>query len=100
MKLRPLHDRVLLKRQEAPETTAGGLFIPDKAKEKPTYAEVIAVGAGKLLENGSIRPLDVKVGDVVLISKYSGVEVKLDGEDYVLLREEELVGIFEKTAKK
>lgn len=96
MSLRPLHDRVLLKRAEASETTPGGLHIPDNAKEKPTYAEVIAVGAGKILTDGSVRALDVKKGDTVMIGKYAGNEVKIDGLEYVLAREEDLLGIVEK----
>ena len=80
MTIRPLHDRILAKRLEGQEKTAGGLFIPDTAKEKPLEAEIVAVGSGKLMDDGKLRPLEVKKGDKVLIGKYSGSEVKLDGE--------------------
>ena len=95
MKLRPLHDRVLAKRIDEKDKTAGGLFIPDTAKEKPMEALVIAVGNGKVLESGEIQPLSVKAGDKVLIGKYSGSEVKLDGKDHIILREDDILGILE-----
>jgi len=96
MNIRPLHDRVLVKRLQEPERTAGGLFIPDTAKEKPIEALVIAVGKGKILEDGSIRKLEVKAGDKVLFGKYSGSEVKLDGEDHLIMREDDILAIIEK----
>lgn len=96
MNIRPLHDRVLAKRIEEKDKTAGGLFIPDTAKEKPLEALVIAVGNGKVLESGAIQPLSVKAGDKVLIGKYAGSEVKLDGKDHIILREDDILGIIEK----
>ena len=96
MTIRPLHDRILAKRLQEQEKTAGGLFIPDTAKEKPLEAEVIAVGNGKVLENGSLRALEVKKGDKVLIGKYSGSEVKIDGEEHIILREEDILAVIEK----
>jgi chaperonin GroES len=95
MKLRPLHDRVAVRRVKEEEKTKGGLFIPDTAKEKPVEAVVLAVGNGKILEDGTVRKLDVKPGDRVLFGKYSGSEVKIDGEDTLILREEDLLGILE-----
>ena len=95
MTIRPLHDRILVKRVTEPDKTAGGLYIPDSAKEKPVEAEVIAVGNGKLLEDGTIRKLDVKAGDKVLFGKYSGSEVKLNGEDHLILREDDILAILE-----
>ncbi len=95
MKIRPLHDRVLLKRVEETEQVRGGIIIPDTAKEKPQEAEVIAVGPGKVLEDGSRSVMDVKVGQKVLIGKYSGSEIKLDGEDYTIVREDEILAAFE-----
>jgi chaperonin GroES len=95
MNIRPLQDRVVLKRWEAEKTTAGGIVIPDTAKEKPTQAEVVAVGPGKSLDNGEIRPMSVKPGDKVLVGKYAGTELKLDGVEYVVLREDEIFGIIE-----
>lgn len=95
MKLRPLYDRVIIKRLDSEEKTKGGIIIPDSAKEKPLEGEVIAVGNGKILENGEIRPLSVKKGDRVLFSKYSETEVKIEGEEYILLREEDLLGVIE-----
>ncbi|HEY4121044.1 MAG TPA: co-chaperone GroES [Byssovorax sp.] len=95
MKLRPLHDRVAVRRVKEEEKTKGGLFIPDTAKEKPVEAVVLAVGNGKILEDGTVRKLDVKPGDRVLFGKYSGTEVKIDGEDTLILREEDLLGILE-----
>ncbi len=93
MKIHPLHDRVLVKRLDEEDKTAGGLYIPDTAKEKPIQAQVVAVGHGKLLENGTVRPLDVKAGDRILFGKYSGTEVKIDGEDHVLLREDDVLAV-------
>lgn len=95
MNIRPLHDRVVLQRWEAEKTTAGGIVIPDTAKEKPVQAEVVAVGPGKSLDNGEIRPVTVKPGDKVLVGKYAGTELKLDGVEYVVLREDEIFGIIE-----
>jgi chaperonin GroES len=95
MKIRPLHDRVLIKRTEEERTSPGGIVIPDTAAEKPIKGEVKAVGKGKILENGDVRPLDVKVGDQVLFGKYSGTEVKLDGEDLLVMREEDVMAVLE-----
>lgn len=95
MDLRPLHDRVMVKRIEEEETAAGGIIIPDSAKEKPQQAQVIAAGNGKLLENGERAPLDVKPGDRILFGKYGGAEVRLDGEDYLILREDEILAVLE-----
>ncbi len=96
MKLKPLHDRVVLKRIEEEEVKKGGIIIPDTAKEKPQKAEVIAVGEGKILENGQKVPLTVKPGDIVLIGKYAGTEVKIDDEEFVIVREDEILAIIEK----
>jgi chaperonin GroES len=96
MDLRPLHDRVLVRRLEEQESKRGGLFIPDSAKEKPQQAEVIAAGNGKLLENGERAPLEVKAGDRILFGKYSGSEVRIDGEDYLIFREDEILGVLDK----
>jgi chaperonin GroES len=95
MTMRPLHDRVLVKRLEDEETSAGGIVIPDTAKEKPQKAEVMAVGSGKLLESGERVPLDVKQGDRILFGKYSGSEVKIDGQEYLILREDEILAVLE-----
>jgi chaperonin GroES len=95
MKIRPLQDRILVKRLEGEETTKGGIIIPDTAKEKPSEGSVVAVGKGKVLENGTTMPLDVKVGDKVLFSKYSGSDVKIEGEDYMIMREDDILGIIE-----
>lgn len=95
MTIRPLHDRILARRLASEEKTAGGLFIPDSAKEKPLQAEVIAVGNGKLLEDGKLRALDLKAGDRVLIGKYSGSEVKLNGEEHLILREDDVLAVVE-----
>jgi chaperonin GroES len=92
-KLTPLHDRILVRRVEEAETTRGGLIIPDSAKDKPQEGEVIAVGKGKVNEEGKVRPLDVKEGDRILFGKYSGTEIKLDGEELLIMREEEVLGI-------
>ena len=96
MNLRPLHDRVIIKRLEAETKSAGGIVIPDTAAEKPIRGEVVAVGKGKILENGEVRPLDVKVGDKVLFGKYSGTEVKVDGEELLVMREEDVMAVLEK----
>ena len=95
MMIRPLHDRILAKRLANKDKTAGGLFIPDSAKEKPLEALVVSVGSGKILENGKTLPLSVKAGDQVLIGKYSGSEVKLDGEEHIILREDDVLAILE-----
>lgn len=95
MNLRPLHDRVVVRRSEEERTSAGGILIPDSAAEKPIQGEVIAVGNGKLLDNGSLRPLDVKAGDRVLFGKYSGTEVKIDGEKLLVMREDDIMGVIE-----
>jgi chaperonin GroES len=95
MKIRPLHDRIVVKRLESEDRTKGGIIIPDSAKEKPIEGRVVAVGNGKLLRDGKLRPLDVAVGDVVLFGKYAGNEVKIDGEGFVLLREDDLLAITE-----
>ena len=95
MKIRPLHDRVIVRRLEEERKTAGGIVIPDTAAEKPVRGEVIAVGNGKILENGDVRPLDVKVGDKVLFGKYSGTEVKVDGEELVVMREDDIMAVLE-----
>jgi chaperonin GroES len=95
VKVRPLHDRVIVRRLEEERKTAGGIVIPDTAKEKPIQGEVLAVGKGKLLENGEIRPLDVKVGDKVLFGKYSGTEVKVGSEELLVMREEDIMGVIE-----
>ena len=93
MKIRPLHDRILVKRVAAEEKTASGIIIPDNAKEKPLEAEVIAVGNGRRLDNGELQKPDLKVGDRVLISKYSGAEVKVDGTEHLILREDDILGV-------
>jgi chaperonin GroES len=95
MKIRPLHDRLLVKRVEEERTSAGGIVIPDTAAEKPIRGKVLAIGKGKLLENGDVRALDVKVGDQVLFGKYSGTEVKVDGEKLLVLREDDVMGVLE-----
>jgi len=96
MNLRPLHDRVLVRRLEDKETMRGGIIIPDTAKEKPQQAEVAAVGPGKRLENGDLVAPDVKAGDHILFGKYSGSDIKIDGEEYLILREDEILGVLEK----
>ena len=96
MKIRPLQDRIIVKRVEEEEKTKGGIIIPDTAKEKPMEGKVIAVGKGKVLEDGKINPLDVKVGDRVLFGKYSGTEVKIDGEEHLIMREDDILGVIEK----
>jgi chaperonin GroES len=95
MNIRPLHDRVILKRMEEETTSAGGIVIPDSATEKPMRGKILATGNGKRMENGEIIPLDVKVGDQVLFGKYSGTEVKVNGEDLLVMREEDIVGVIE-----
>jgi chaperonin GroES len=95
MKIRPLHDRIVVKRLEGESQTKGGIIIPDSAKEKPIEGRVVAVGNGKLTKDGKLRPLDVAVGDVVLFGKYAGNEVKIDGEGFVLLREDDLLAVTE-----
>lgn len=95
MKIRPLHDRVIIKRVEEQRTSPGGIVIPDAATEKPIKGEVVAVGKGKILENGEIRALDVKPGDKVLFGKYSGTEIKIDGEELLVMKEEEIVAIID-----
>ena len=95
MNIRPLHDRIIVKRLQEIEKTAGGLYIPDTAKEKPVEGKVIAVGSGKLLEDGTVRKPEVKAGDKVLFAKYSGSEVKIDGEDHLILREDDLLAVVE-----
>jgi chaperonin GroES len=93
MKIRPLHDRVIVKRMEEERKSAGGIVIPDTAGEKPDTGEVVAVGTGKILEDGKIRPVDVKVGDKILFGKYSGQTVKLEGTEYLVMREEDIMGV-------
>ena len=95
MKIRPLHDRVVIKRTEEDSTSAGGIVIPDSATEKPSKGEVIAVGNGKILDNGDVRMLDLKVGDKVLFGKYSGTEVKVDEEDLLVMREDDIMAIID-----
>ena len=93
MKIRPLHDRVIVKRLEEERKSAGGILIPDAAAEKPDQGEVIAVGTGKVLDDGTVRPVDVKVGDRVLFGKYSGSTVKVDGDELLVMREEDIMGV-------
>ena len=95
MKIRPLHDRVIVKRLEEERTSPGGIVIPDTAAETPMQGKIVAVGKGKILEDGSVRALDVKVGDKILFGKYSGNEVKVDGEDLVVMREEDVMAVIE-----
>jgi chaperonin GroES len=95
MKFKPLHDRILVKRIEEKEAVKGGIIIPDSAKEKPQEGEVVAVGNGKRTEDGKIIPLDVKAGDRILLGKYSGTEIKIDDEEYLILKEEEVLGVVE-----
>jgi len=96
MKIRPLQDRIVVKRLEGESKTKGGIIIPDTAKEKPIEGEVVAVGNGKVQEDGTVRKLDVKVGDRVLFGKYSGTEVKIDGEERLIIREDDILGVLEK----
>ena len=95
MKIRPLHDRVIVKRLEEERVSAGGIVIPDSAAEKPVQGKVVAVGKGKILEDGTVRPLDVKIGDKILFGKYSGTEVKVDGDELVVMREEDVMAVIE-----
>jgi chaperonin GroES len=95
MNLRPLQDRIIVKRVEEETKTAGGLFIPETAKEKPQRGEIVAVGNGKKTEEGKVLPLDVKVGDIVLFGKYAGTEVKVDGNDYLMMREDDILAVVE-----
>ncbi len=95
MKIRPLHDRLLVTRVKEEEKTKGGIIIPDTAKEKPQEGKVVAVGKGKLLEDGTVRPLDVKKGDRVLFSKYAGTEVTIEGEEHLIIREDDVLGVIE-----
>ena len=99
MTIRPLYDRIVVKRMEEKQQMQGGLHIPDSAQEKPQEAEVIAVGKGKRLEDGKVEPLDVKVGDRILLGKYSGSDIKLDGQELLILREDEVFGVLEGAAK-
>ena len=100
MKFRPLHDRVVVKRIDAEEKTAGGIIIPDTAKEKPMEGEVVAVGPGARGEDGTLHPLDVKPGDRVLFGKWSGTEIKLDGEDLIIMKESDIMGVLEHAVAK
>ena len=95
MKIRPLHDRVIVKRLEEERTSPGGIVIPDSAAEKPSQGKIVAIGKGKILEDGSVRALDVKVGDKILFGKYSGTEVKIDGDDLLVMREEDIMAVIE-----
>ena len=95
MKIRPLHDRVVVRRVEDERTSPGGIVIPDSAAEKPMQGEIVAAGNGKIMENGDVRPLDVKAGDRILFGKYSGTEVKVDGEDLLVMREDDIMGVVE-----
>ncbi len=95
MNIRPLHDRVVIRRREEERTSAGGIVIPDSATEKPIQGEVIAVGKGKMSDDGEVRPLDVKVGDLVLFGKYAGTEVKVSGDEVVVMREDDIMGVIE-----
>jgi chaperonin GroES len=95
MKIRPLHDRVIIKRLDEEKTSPGGIVIPDSAAEKPIQGEVIAVGNGKLMDNGEVRALDLKKGDRVLFGKYSGTEVKIDGDEYLVMKEDDIMGVIE-----
>ena len=95
MNIRPLHDRVVVRRKEEETTSPGGIVLPGSAAEKPVQGEILAVGKGKILENGDVRPLDVKVGDTVLFGKYSGTEIKMGGEEVLVMREEDIMGVIE-----
>jgi chaperonin GroES len=95
MKIRPLHDRIIVKRMAEQETTKGGIIIPDTAKEKPIEGRVVAAGKGKILENGKVSPLDVKEGDRILFGKYSGTEIKIEGEEHLILREDDVLAVVE-----
>jgi chaperonin GroES len=95
MKIRPLHDRVIVKRLDEERTSPGGIVIPDTAAEKPVQGKIVAVGKGKILEDGNVRPLDLKVGDKILFGKYGGTEVKVEGEDLLVMREEDVMAVIE-----
>mgnify|MGYP006342519479 FL=1 len=95
MKIRPLHDHIIVKRVKEEEKTKGGIIIPDSAKEKPQEGKIVAVGKGKILKDGKVQPLDVKKGDTVLFTKYAGNEVKIDGEEHLIIREEDILGVIE-----
>lgn len=96
MKIRPLHDRIIVKRVKEEEKTKGGIIIPETAKEKPFEGEIVAAGKGKVLENGTVLAMDVKAGDRVLFSRYAGTEVKIEGEEHLIMREEDILGVIEK----
>ncbi len=96
MKIRPLQDRIIVKRVKEEEKTKGGIIIPETAKEKPSEGEIVAVGKGKILESGTVLPLDVKVGDRILFSRYGGTEVKIEGEEHLIMREDDILGVIEK----
>lgn len=96
MKIRPLQDRIIVKRIKEEEKTKGGIIIPETAKEKPSEGEIVAAGKGKVLENGTVLPLDVKAGDRVLFSRYAGTEVKIEGEEHLIMREDDILGVIEK----
>ncbi len=96
MKIRPLQDRIIVKRVEEEEKTKGGIIIPDTAKEKPMEGKVVAVGKGKVMDDGKLHPVDVKVGDRILFGKYAGTEVKIDGEEHLIMREDDILGVIEK----
>ncbi len=100
MKVRPLHDRIIVRRIDEGEQKVGGIIIPDTAKEKPQQGKVIAAGKGKVKDDGKVVPMDVKAGDLILFGKYSGTEIKLDGEEYLIMREEEVLGVIEGKSKK
>ena len=97
MKIRPLHDRVIVKREDEERKSPGGIVIPDTAAEKPIRGKIVAVGKGKILENGNVRPLDLKVGDKILFGKYGGTEVKVDGDELLVMREEDVMAVIEKS---
>jgi len=96
MKIRPLHDRIVVQRVDEQRTSPGGIVIPDSATEKPIRGKVLAVGKGKVLDNGETRPVDIKVGDEVLFGKYGGTDIKIDGKDLLVMREDDVMGVFEK----
>ena len=100
MKVRPLHDRIIVQRIDEGEQKVGGIIIPDTAKEKPQQGKVIAAGKGKVKDDGKVVPMDVKAGDLILFGKYSGTEIKLDGEEYLIMREEEVLGVIEGKSKR
>ncbi len=100
MKVRPLHDRIIVQRIDEGEQKVGGIIIPDTAKEKPQQGKIIAAGKGKVKDDGKVVPMDVKAGDLILFGKYSGTEIKLDGEEYLIMREEEVLGVIEGKSKK